>query len=79
MDARRAFDQGRDIGFDMSILKVGGGFQESNFDFMAPGLRRVIEEEFHRRNVRIIAEPGRFYARRATALTAFLIARPCTV
>jgi ornithine decarboxylase len=62
-DARRAFDQRRDIGFDMTILNVGGGFQDYNFDLMAPGLRRAIEEEFPSRNVRIIAEPGRFYAR----------------
>ncbi|KAK3291398.1 pyridoxal-dependent decarboxylase [Chaetomium fimeti] len=74
-DARRAFDQGRDMGFDMTILDVGGGFQDSNFDLMAPTLRVAVEEEFPSRHVRIIAEPGRFYARSYYTLASKVISR----
>ncbi|KAH6842175.1 pyridoxal-dependent decarboxylase [Chaetomium sp. MPI-CAGE-AT-0009] len=74
-DARRTFDQGRGMGFDMTILDVGGGFQDSNFDSMAPSLRLAIEEEFPSRHIRIIAEPGRFYARSYYTLVCKVISR----
>lgn len=46
----------------MSILDIGGGFQDSNFESMAAGLRVALEQEFSGMPARLIAEPGRFYA-----------------
>lgn len=46
----------------MSILDVGGGFQDTNFESMAAGLRVALEQEFSGLSLRLIAEPGRFYA-----------------
>ena len=63
------------MGFDMTLLDVGGGFQDSNFHLMAPSLRRAVEEAFPSRNVRIIAEPGRFYARSYYTLACKVISR----
>ncbi|KAK3897317.1 pyridoxal-dependent decarboxylase [Staphylotrichum tortipilum] len=74
-DALRAFDQGRELGFDMGILDVGGGFQHSNFEAMAPTLRLALEHEFPSRNVRIIAEPGRYYARSYYTMACKVISR----
>lgn len=72
--ARLAFDQGRDLGFDMSILDIGGGFQDTNFEPMASSLRRALENEFPE-DIHIIAEPGRFYARSFYTLACKVISR----
>ncbi len=74
-DARRAFDQGRELGFDMAILDVGGGFQDTNFESMAPGLQVALEREFPGQQVRFIAEPGRYYARSYYTLACKVISR----
>ncbi|AEO56070.1 hypothetical protein MYCTH_2300555 [Thermothelomyces thermophilus ATCC 42464] len=75
-DARRIFDQARDVGFDLTILDVGGGFTDANFEAMASALRLAIESEFPSGDrVRIIAEPGRFYARSFYTLACKIIAR----
>jgi ornithine decarboxylase len=59
----------------MTILDVGGGFQDSNFDSMASSLRLATEQEFSGRHVRIVAEPGRFYARTYYTLACKVISR----
>ncbi|KAK0612134.1 pyridoxal-dependent decarboxylase [Immersiella caudata] len=74
-DARRVFDEGRELGFDMTILDVGGGFQDSNFDSMASSLQLAIEHEFPGWNVRLMAEPGRFYASSYYTLACKVISR----
>lgn len=62
------------MGFDMDILDVGGGFQDSNFDLMSSSLRLATEQEFPT-YVRIISEPGRFYARSFYTLACKIISR----
>lgn len=63
------------MGFAMTILDVGGGFQDSNFDLMAPTLRLATEQEFAGGQVRIVAEPGRFYAHSYYTLACKVISR----
>lgn len=72
--ARQVFDQGKRMGFDMTILDVGGGFQDANFEAMALSLRRATEQAFPP-DVHIIAEPGRFYARSFYTMACKVIAR----
>lgn len=50
------------MGFHMSVLDIGGGFQDHNFECMAAGLREALAREFPHSLPRLIAEPGRFYA-----------------
>lgn len=58
----------------MTILDVGGGFQDANFEAMALSLRRATEQALPE-DVHIIAEPGRFYARSFYTVACKIIAR----
>lgn len=58
----------------MTILDVGGGFQDANFEAMASSLRRATAQAFSE-DVHIIAEPGRFYARSFYTMACKVIAR----
>ncbi|KAE8352568.1 pyridoxal-dependent decarboxylase [Aspergillus coremiiformis] len=73
-DAGRVFRQGTQLGFNMRVLDVGGGFQDCNFEAMAMPLRRVIEKEFPR-STQVIAEPGRYYARSFYTMACKVISR----
>eukprot|EP00755_Sulcionema_specki_P011624 Sspe_Gene.49450::Locus_26703_Transcript_1_2_Confidence_0.750_Length_1529::g.49450::m.49450/K01581/E4.1.1.17, ODC1, speC, speF; ornithine decarboxylase len=61
-DARRVFDMAADLGFDMTILDIGGGFpgdkvSRPTFQEIASALRPALDELFP--DTKIIAEPGR--------------------
>ncbi|KAF7972232.1 hypothetical protein HWV62_18638 [Athelia sp. TMB] len=74
--ARVAFDMGRDVGYEFSLLDIGGGFEDSNFENAAAVIRDAVDLYFpDRRNIRMISEPGRFYVSRAFRLAANIIAR----
>ncbi|EPQ53929.1 ornithine decarboxylase [Gloeophyllum trabeum ATCC 11539] len=76
MRARAAFDMGREAGYEFSLLDVGGGFEDANFEENAGVLAGAIDRYFpDRQGIRIIAEPGRFYVSRAFSLAANIIAR----
>lgn len=59
----------------MSILDIGGGFQDSNFEPMAAGLRLSLDQAFSDRNATFIGEPGRFYAAPYYTMVCRVIAR----
>ena len=66
--ARYAFDQAEKIGFELELLDVGGGFNDSGivdgaatFEKIAAVLAPAVDEMFPSKNVRVIAEPGRYY------------------
>lgn len=75
-DARRAFDIGTELGHDMHVLDLGGGYpalgvdgscQTGNgvhFEEMAVVINSLLAQLFPNENkeYRIIAEPGRFFA-----------------
>ncbi|KAJ9606114.1 Ornithine decarboxylase [Cladophialophora chaetospira] len=73
-DARYLFDQAADLGFDLKLLDVGGGFVDETFETFAQNLTEALEEHFPS-NVRVIGEPGRYYASNAFTLAANVIAR----
>jgi len=76
MRARMAFDMGKDAGYTFTLLDVGGGFEDPTFEATASVLRNAIEKYFPARdNIRIIAEPGRYYVAKAFSLAANVIAR----
>ncbi|TDL25554.1 ornithine decarboxylase [Rickenella mellea] len=76
MRARSAFDMGKEAGYDFTVLDVGGGFEDGNFETNASVLSSAIDRYFPvRESIRIIAEPGRFYVSKAFRLAANIIAR----
>jgi ornithine decarboxylase len=63
--ARRAFDLGKEYGFGMNVLDIGGGFSGTQdakpaFEEVARLIAPLLDELFP--TERIIAEPGRYFA-----------------
>ncbi|KAG6829002.1 hypothetical protein H0H92_005979 [Tricholoma furcatifolium] len=76
MRARAVFDMGKEAGFTFNLLDVGGGFEDALFEKAAGFLTSAIDQYFpDRQNLKIIAEPGRFYVSTAFKLAANIIAR----
>ncbi|KAJ5090694.1 hypothetical protein N7532_009378 [Penicillium argentinense] len=73
-DARLVFDQASAIGHEMHTLDVGGGFSGDTFEKFSGILSDALEMYFPP-NIRIIAEPGRYYVASAFTLAANVIAR----
>jgi ornithine decarboxylase len=73
-DARTVFDQAALFGYQMHTLDCGGGFVPETFDDMAPVLACAVDELFPP-DVRVIAEPGRYYTSTAFTLACNVIAR----
>jgi len=71
--AKEAFDEAERHGFQLRVLDIGGGFPgwdelgKVNFADHAKVIRTLLEEWFPSREVRVIAEPGRFFAATAQA------------
>lgn len=61
--ARTVFDMSADMGFEFSVLDIGGGFTAGNITAMAPHINCAVAE-FNQTypNVSVIAEPGRYFA-----------------
>lgn len=72
--AKTVFEDGKELGFDMHTLDIGGGFEDNNFEDMAYPLREAIACEF-RDPITLIAEPGRFYASGFYTMVCQVIAR----
>ncbi|RKP09589.1 ornithine decarboxylase [Thamnocephalis sphaerospora] len=80
--ARRVFDLAERSGHhDMSILDIGGGFPGSDvtlmpFESIAASFQTALNECFPPESgVRLIAEPGRFYAESALTLAVKVVSR----
>ena len=74
--ARSVFDMGKEAGYTFKLLDVGGGFEDALFEQAANFLTKAINEFFpERSNLKIIAEPGRFYVSTAFRLATNIIAR----
>lgn len=73
--ARKAFDMGREAGYEFSLLDVGGGFEDERFEEAASVIGDALREHFSGSNIQIIAEPGRYYVAEAFTLATNIIAR----
>lgn len=71
--ARNLFDIGKSMDHDMYLLDIGGGFpgnDHEKFSRFASIIRTNIDEYFPpSENVRIIAEPGRYFASASISIT----------
>ncbi|KAM4066476.1 pyridoxal-dependent decarboxylase, pyridoxal binding domain-containing protein [Hirsutella rhossiliensis] len=75
-DAHAVFQQGRELGFAMRTLDVGGGFCGDTFEQMASVLDGALDEFFPVGcSVDIIAEPGRYFVSSAFTIACNIIAR----
>ncbi|KAF9883916.1 hypothetical protein FE257_002659 [Aspergillus nanangensis] len=72
--AKGVFEQAQKLGHRMSLLDLGGGFQDYNFEQIARSLRGALGDGFPS-DTRIIAEPGRYYARSAYTLACKVMSR----
>lgn len=72
--ARKLFDYGVEIGFNMNLLDIGGGYpgnKGSSIDKIAQVVNDALDEFFPvSEGVQVIAEPGRFYVAAAYTLAA---------
>lgn len=57
-----AFKVGERAGFDMHLLDIGGGFNYRSIEAAGVEVSRGLEDFFSKRSVRVIAEPGRYFA-----------------
>lgn len=79
-NARTIMNYGIKLGFNMNLLDLGGGFPgnsgtEDYFHEIATAVNNAINEHFPEdENIRIIAEPGRYYVASAYALATNVIA-----
>ncbi|XP_041095422.1 ornithine decarboxylase 1-like isoform X2 [Polyodon spathula] len=85
-NARGVFDLGADLGHEMALLDIGGGFPGTDdfivtFEEFAKVINQSLELHFPAESgVRIIAEPGRYYVASAFTLAANIIGKkflPC--
>jgi ornithine decarboxylase len=75
-DAHTVFEHGRELGFNMRTLDVGGGFCGSTFEAMAGVLGKALDHFFPAGcGVDIMAEPGRYYVSTAFTIACNIIAR----
>lgn len=68
---RNLFDDAKELGFDLSIVDIGGGFPGDNdksIDEVSMIINESLEKYFPDERVRVIAEPGRYYVASAFTL-----------
>ncbi|XP_022125488.2 ornithine decarboxylase 1 [Pieris rapae] len=73
--ARMLFDLGDTLGLDMRVVDIGGGFAgntDSDLRDVARVVNAAIEANFDEREVRVIAEPGRYFAAAAYTLATMV-------
>ncbi|KAM9340057.1 antizyme inhibitor 1b [Symphorus nematophorus] len=77
-DARCAFDMGVDLGFNMNILDIGGGFTGSEFQLkqVESAVRPLLDAYFSPLSgVQVLAQPGSFYVASAFSLAVNVIGK----
>lgn len=79
-NARMIMNYGNQLGFQMNLLDIGGGFPgnsgtEDYFAEISHAINKALDEHFpDDGNIRIIAEPGRYYVASAYTLATNIIA-----
>lgn len=77
-DARCVFDMGVDLGFNMNILDIGGGFTGSEFQLreVESALKPLLDAYFSPLSgVQVLAQPGNFYVASAFCLAVTIMAK----
>lgn len=86
-NAKYVFELGRQLGFDMTLLDIGGGFPGTSitkvtFDDTSKAVNEALDLHFpaidefgNASNIKIMAEPGRYYVASAFTLATNIIAK----
>lgn len=77
-DARCVFDMGEDLGFNMHILDIGGGFTGSELQLkqVESAVRPLLDAYFPQLSgVQVMAQPGSFYVASAFTLAVNVIGK----
>ncbi|KAJ8387933.1 hypothetical protein AAFF_G00148670 [Aldrovandia affinis] len=80
-DSRCVFDMGAELGYNMTLLDIGGGFPGSDdtklkFEEITAVINPALDKYFPADSgVRVIAEPGRYYIASAYTLAVNIIAK----
>ncbi|CAH6723302.1 ornithine decarboxylase [[Candida] jaroonii] len=79
-DCREIFDNADNLGFKLDTVDIGGGFQRESFDTFSSMINYSIDKFFpstycESRDLRFIAEPGRFMVSDAFTLVTHVIAK----
>lgn len=79
-DSRLVFDKAIEMGFNMNLLDIGGGFERETFSQSSTVVNESLKEFFppqfvESNKIRFIAEPGRFMVSNAFTLGCHVIAR----
>lgn len=86
-NAKDVFDKGKQLGFEMTILDLGGGFPGTTnvpitLDHIAKAINESLDTYFPEfdelgveSNISVIAEPGRYYVASAFTLATQIIAK----
>ncbi|KAF3840201.1 hypothetical protein F7725_018918 [Dissostichus mawsoni] len=77
-DARCVFDMGEEIGFNMNVLDIGGGFSgsETQLEMINTAVMSMVDLYFPpSTGVSIIAEPGSFFVSSAFTLAVNIISK----
>ncbi|QKF93844.1 ornithine decaroboxylase [Fadolivirus algeromassiliense] len=78
-DSRKVFDMGKQHGFEMTFLDIGGGFpgvdsEKISFPMIAHKINEALDEYFSDiENLTIIAEPGRYFVAASYSLVLSVI------
>jgi ornithine decarboxylase len=86
-DAREVFTMGEELGMKMTLLDIGGGFPgtsdddtEARFEDMAAMINESIDRYFlDVEDLKIIAEPGRYFANTTSTLVMNVIGKKKTI
>ena len=76
MDCKKVCDMAKEMGFNIELVDIGGGFPGDNNDKflkMAGVINMGISEFFPDNNVKFIAEPGRYFVTSAYTLITSVI------
>ncbi|XP_041438120.1 ornithine decarboxylase isoform X2 [Xenopus laevis] len=80
-DARKVFDIGQKLGYQMRLLDIGGGFPgesefQPTFEEFAAVIRQSLNQYFpNDQDVEIISEPGRYYVESAFTVALNIITK----
>lgn len=77
-DSKTLFKYGAQLGFNMDILDIGGGFVTETFDELSILINNQLDTHFHESEfpqLKIIAEPGRYMSATAFTLACHVIAK----
>jgi ornithine decarboxylase len=79
-DTKKAYDIGKDMGIDMKIIDIGGGFpgnDKTMFEEIAQNINEAIKEFYSeiKDEIQFIAEPGRYFSQRSHTLVLNVIGK----